>query len=50
MIFFFLNNCDFHLQFANELVRLGYARVCVLHKGIDVLRSTGILTIPPADI
>ncbi|XP_076117916.1 TBC domain-containing protein kinase-like protein [Mytilus galloprovincialis] len=38
------------LNFANELVRLGYKKVCVLHKGIDVLRNTSILTIPPADI
>ncbi|XP_059151921.1 TBC domain-containing protein kinase-like protein [Physella acuta] len=37
-------------NFANELVRLGYARVCVLHKGIDVFRTTGLITIPPADI
>ncbi|KAL5012862.1 hypothetical protein ScPMuIL_011413 [Solemya velum] len=37
-------------NFAGELVRLKYSRVCVLHKGIDVLRSTAILTIPPADI
>ncbi|KAL3878639.1 hypothetical protein ACJMK2_030970 [Sinanodonta woodiana] len=38
------------MNFASELVRLGYAKVCVLHKGIDVLRPTGILSIPPADI
>ena len=38
------------MNFANELVRLGYKRVCVLYKGIDVLRNTNILTIPPADI
>lgn len=38
------------VNFANELVRLGYKRVCVLYKGIDVLRNTNILTIPPADI
>ncbi|KAH3849892.1 TBC domain-containing protein kinase-like protein [Dreissena polymorpha] len=37
-------------NFANELVRLGYTRVCTLHKGIDVLRQTGILTVPPADL
>ncbi|WAR12204.1 TBCK-like protein [Mya arenaria] len=37
-------------NFANELVRLGYTRVCTLHKGIDVLRQTAILTVPPADI
>ena len=38
------------LQFATELVRLGYQRVCVLHKGIDVLRSTNVLTVPPVDL
>ncbi|XP_056010659.1 TBC domain-containing protein kinase-like protein [Ostrea edulis] len=36
-------------NFAADLVRLGYQKVCVLHKGIDVLRSTSILTVPPAD-
>ncbi|ESO83835.1 hypothetical protein LOTGIDRAFT_132681 [Lottia gigantea] len=36
-------------NFANELVRLGYSRVCVLHKGIDILRSTGLIIVPPAD-
>lgn len=36
-------------NFAADLVRLGYHKVCVLHKGIDVLRSTNILTVPPAD-
>ncbi|KAK3099167.1 hypothetical protein FSP39_000436 [Pinctada imbricata] len=37
-------------NFAIELVRLGYQKVCVLHKGIDVLRSTNILTVPPVDL
>ncbi|KAK7503784.1 hypothetical protein BaRGS_00004907 [Batillaria attramentaria] len=37
-------------NFANELLRLNYSRVCVLHKGIDVLKSSGILTVAPADI
>ncbi|XP_035829276.1 TBC domain-containing protein kinase-like protein [Aplysia californica] len=37
-------------NFANELVRLGYSRVCVLHKGLDVFRTTGLITVPPADI
>lgn len=37
-------------NFANELVRLGYSRVCVLHKGIDVFRTTGLIIVPPADI
>ncbi|KAK7096693.1 TBC domain-containing protein kinase-like protein [Littorina saxatilis] len=37
-------------NFANELVRLNYSRVCVLHKGIDVLKTTGMLTVAPPDI
>ncbi|CAL1543296.1 unnamed protein product [Lymnaea stagnalis] len=37
-------------NFANELVRLGYSRVCVLHKGIDVFRTTDLITLPPADL
>lgn len=38
------------INFANALLGLGYSRVCVLHKGIDVLRPTGLLIVPPADI
>ncbi|XP_060078808.1 TBC domain-containing protein kinase-like protein [Ylistrum balloti] len=38
------------VNFANEIVRLGFSKVCVLHKGIDVLRQTGLLMLPPADI
>ncbi|KAI0219641.1 TBC domain-containing protein kinase-like protein [Lamellibrachia satsuma] len=38
------------MQFANALVQLGYQKVCVLHKGIDALRPTGILTVPPANL
>ncbi|XP_071087688.1 TBC domain-containing protein kinase-like protein [Haliotis cracherodii] len=37
-------------NFAAELIRLGYSRVCVLHKGVDVFRQTGLLTVPPADL
>ncbi|PVD34294.1 hypothetical protein C0Q70_05563 [Pomacea canaliculata] len=37
-------------NFANELVRLNYSRVCVLHRGIDILKTTGLLTVAPADI
>ncbi|KAL4235012.1 hypothetical protein ACF0H5_006650 [Mactra antiquata] len=37
-------------NFANELVRLDYTRVCTLHNGIDVLRHTGILSVPPPEI
>ena len=34
------------LQFAEALVRLGYSRVCVLHRGLDALRPEAILTVP----
>ncbi|KAI8798608.1 TBC domain-containing protein kinase protein [Biomphalaria glabrata] len=44
------NRGRFAANFANELVRLGYSRVCVLHKGIDIFRTTNLLIIPPADI
>lgn len=44
-----LKSLSYLLQFAADLVRLGYQKVCVLHKGIDVLRSTNILIVPPAD-
>jgi len=37
-------------NFANELVRLDYALVCVLHKGLDVFRTTGLITVPPVDL
>ncbi|KAH9489035.1 hypothetical protein Btru_039677 [Bulinus truncatus] len=44
------NRGRFAANFANELVRLGYSRVCVLHKGIDIFRTTDFLIIPPADL
>lgn len=37
------------VNFANEIIRLGFSKVCVLHKGIDVLRQTGLLMLPPTD-
>jgi TBC domain-containing protein kinase-like protein len=37
-------------HFAESLIRLGYPKVCVLHKGIDVLRATGLLTITSPDL
>lgn len=36
-------------HFADALIRLGYVKVCVLHKGIDVLRNANVLSIPPVD-
>lgn len=47
-IFLFLFLTSF--QFANELVRLNYSRVCFLHRGIDVFRSTGLITLPQDDM
>jgi len=38
------------LQFAECLIQLGYYKVCVLHKGIDILRATQLLTIPTPDL
>ncbi|XP_067138557.1 TBC domain-containing protein kinase-like protein [Centruroides vittatus] len=37
-------------NFANQLVRLSYPRVCILHGGINVLRTTGILTVRTGEI
>ncbi|XP_013390013.1 TBC domain-containing protein kinase-like protein [Lingula anatina] len=37
-------------NFAGDLVRLGYSKVCVLYKGIDVLRPTGLLVVPSTDL
>ncbi|XP_074650815.1 TBC domain-containing protein kinase-like protein isoform X2 [Tubulanus polymorphus] len=36
--------------FANELVRLGYSKVCILHKGIDVFTYTNVLIVPSHDL
>ncbi|XP_068083084.1 TBC domain-containing protein kinase-like protein [Anabrus simplex] len=33
-------------QFAELLVRCGFPRVCVLHRGIQALRSAGVLVVP----
>lgn len=35
------------LQAANGLVRSGQARVCLLHGGIEALRTAGLLELPP---
>jgi len=37
-------------QFAESLIQLGYYKVCILHKGIDVLRATRLLTVPTPDL
>ena len=33
-------------QFASELIKAGLKGVCVLHGGIDILKPTGILSVP----
>ena len=40
----------FKFQFARELVKLGFSKVCVMHGGIDCLRSTGLLTVSSPDL
>ncbi|KAI8510467.1 hypothetical protein Bbelb_113830 [Branchiostoma belcheri] len=37
-------------NFANQLVKLNYPKVVTLHGGIDALRHTGLLTVPPATL
>ncbi|XP_041457322.1 TBC domain-containing protein kinase-like protein [Lytechinus variegatus] len=37
-------------NFARELVKLGFSKVCVMHGGIDCLRSTGLLTVSSPDL
>ena len=37
-------------QFAGELVKMGFSKVCVLHKGIDVMRPTGLMVVPPPQL
>ncbi|CAH1778018.1 unnamed protein product [Owenia fusiformis] len=37
------------LNFGNKLVALGYSKVCVLHRGIEALRPTGLLVVPPIE-
>lgn len=40
-------NCS---TFANRLLKLGYSKVCMLHKGMDAIKNTGILVISAADL
>ncbi|XP_072171396.1 TBC domain-containing protein kinase-like protein [Diadema setosum] len=37
-------------NFATELIRLGFMKVCVMHGGIDCLRPTGLLTVSSPDL
>ncbi len=46
----YYNGPVFALQFAESLVVLNYSKVCVLHKGIDTLRVTGLLTVPTPEL
>ena len=42
--------CLFLLQFATQLVRLGFPKVCVMHGGIECIRPTGILAISSPEL
>ena len=34
------------LSFSNRLVTLGYPRVCVLHGGIQIMKTAGLVSVP----
>ena len=34
------------LSFSSRLVSLGYPKVCVLHGGIQVMKSAGLVSVP----
>ena len=34
------------LMFAANLLQMNFNRVCVLHKGIEIFRSAGVLCVP----
>ena len=39
------------VDFANNLIQNNYTRVCLLHKGIDVFKTTGMVYVPtPSDL
>ena len=40
----------FSFKFATQLVKLEFSKVCVMHGGIDCLRSTGLLTVSSPDL
>lgn len=35
------------VETANQLVRLNQSRVCLLHGGVEALRTAGLLELPP---
>ena len=37
-------------QFAESLVKSGYSKVCVLHKGVEVMRAAGLLVVPTPEL
>lgn len=44
-------NYEETVNFANKLIDNNYTRVCMLHKGIEVFQTTGILRVPkPSDL
>jgi TBC domain-containing protein kinase-like protein len=39
------------VEFANNLITNSHTRVCMLHKGIDIFKTTGMLYVPtPSDL
>ena len=34
------------MLFGDKLLSLNYSRICVLHKGIEIFRSAGVLCVP----
>jgi len=40
------NRGDSAIKFADCLLSLGYPRVCVLHRGIDIFRTSNLLVVP----
>ncbi|ODM98025.1 TBC domain-containing protein kinase-like protein [Orchesella cincta] len=40
------NRGDSAVKFAEKILRLDYPKICVLHRGIDIFRSSDILVVP----
>lgn len=41
-----LTSVRYFFQFAEKILRLEFPKVCVLHRGIDIFRSSNILIVP----
>ncbi|XP_055331674.1 TBC domain-containing protein kinase-like protein [Paramacrobiotus metropolitanus] len=48
LVIVFDGRCTNADKFASELVRLGFSHVCTLHQGIEQLKSSGFVTVPPS--